>query len=330
MFSRQPSLSQRTKSTYRQQQQWTAKSQGPGLGFVIVVVCLLVLLGASAGEALLLSMTGSLYPEGYTTACAAGAAVSPTRKSGSPLNGLGNEVAHDDAAPLAPPVLELITPDGCASSSFSETSSLVMNIQKAVAGGVSLVQLRDYKSGAKSKADLAVRISTAIEGRALFVVNGEPDAARASGADGVHLPERMMDRLVGLRGQGEWPRIVGCSVHSVAAAVEAARLGADYVQVGTMFATQSHPGKTPEGVGMLNDVRRQLQVEGLDVVLVLGVGGIDASNCGDVVAAGGDGVAAIRCLCSSSDAEGQARRIMQDMRNSAGSRFAGSLGDEIK
>lgn len=101
-------------------------------------------------------------------------------------------------------------------------------------------------------------------------------------------------------------------------------------QVGTMFATQSHPGKTPEGVGMLNDVRRQLQVEGLDVVLVLGVGGIDASNCGDVVAAGGDGVAAIRCLCSSSDAEGQARRIVQDMRNSAGSRFAGSLGDEIK
>lgn len=189
-----------------------------------------MLVGASTGEALL-SMAGSLYPGGYTTACAAGAAASPTRRSGAPLNGLGNEVAHDDAAPLAPPVLELITPDGCASSSFSETSSLVKNIQKAVAGGVSLVQLRDYKSGAKSKADLAVRISTAIEGRALFVVNGEPDAARASGADGVHLPERMMDCLVGLRGQGEWPRIVGCSVHSVAAAVEAARLGADYVQV---------------------------------------------------------------------------------------------------
>ncbi|CAM9549288.1 unnamed protein product [Ectocarpus fasciculatus] len=274
-------------------------------------------------------MAGPLYPGGYTTACTAGAAASPTRRGGASLKGVGNGMGHGDAAPLAPPVLELITPDGCASSSFSETSSLMKSIQKAVAGGVSLVQLRDYKSGAKSKADLAVRISAAIEGRALFVVNGEPDAARASGADGVHLPERMMDRLVGLRGEGEeWPRVVGCSVHSVEAAVEAARLGADYVQVGTMFATQSHPGKTPEGVGMLNDVRRQLQAEGLDVVLVLGVGGIDASNCGDVVAAGGDGVAAIRCLCSSGDAEGQARRIVQDMRISAGSRFAGSLSDE--
>lgn len=232
MFSKQPSLSQRTKSTYRQLQQSTAKSQGPGLRLVIVVVSFCVLVGANAGEALLLlSVAGSLYRGGYTTACTAGAAATPTRRSGASLKGLGHGMGHDDAAPLAPPVLELITPDGCASASVSEMSCLVANIQRAVAGGVSLVQLRDYKSGPKSKTDLAVRISAAIEGRAMFVVNGEPDAARASGADGVHLPERMMDRLVGLRGEGEWPRIVGCSVHSVAAAVEAARLGADYVQV---------------------------------------------------------------------------------------------------
>lgn len=67
---------------------------------------------------------------------------------------------------------------------------------------------------------------------------------------------------------------------------------------------------------MLSDVQRQLQAEDLGSVLVIGVGGIDESNCGEVVAAGGDGVAAIRCLCSSSDAEGVARRIVQDMRGS--------------
>lgn len=81
-----------------------------------------------------------------------------------------------------------------------------------------------------------------------------------------------------------------------------------------MFATQSHPGKEPEGVELLNEVRRHLHAEGLGRVLVIGVGGIDASNCCDVVAAGGDGVATIRCLCYSGDAEGEARGIVQDMR----------------
>lgn len=134
---------------------------------------------------------------------------------------------------LSRPLLELITPDGCASSSPSDQSALIANIQEAVAGGVSLVQLRDYKSSAERKAELAARIVVAMERRAMFVVNGEPEAARASGADGVHLPERMIDCLVGLRGEGRegWPRLVGCSVHSVPVAVEAARLGADYVQV---------------------------------------------------------------------------------------------------
>lgn len=98
-----------------------------------------------------------------------------------------------------------------------------------------------------------------------------------------------------------------------------------------MFATQSHPGKEPEGLQMLNDVRRQLQAEDLSHVLVIGVGGIDASNCGKVVTAGGDGVAAIRCLCFSSDAEGEARSIVQDMRGSlAASCRAGSRVDGVR
>lgn len=146
-------------------------------------------------------------------------------------------------AQLSAPVLELITPDGCASFSASDMSSLVRNIQGAVAGGVQLVQLRDYDSDAKSKAEMAARLVAATKDRALLVVNGDPEAARASGADGVHLPERMMEvlgRLVGPRDAGEWPRVVGCSVHSVAAAVKAARLGADYIQVWTVFSRHTY------------------------------------------------------------------------------------------
>lgn len=98
-----------------------------------------------------------------------------------------------------------------------------------------------------------------------------------------------------------------------------------------MFTTLSHPGKEPEGLDLLNDVRRRLQVEDLGSVWVIGVGGIDASNCGEVVAAGGDGVAAIRCLCASDDAEGEAQRMILSMRGSlAASDRVGSPGDSVR
>lgn len=146
-----------------------------------------------------------------------------------PGAGMGEKINQNAMVALSSPVLELITPNGCASS--GDPAFLIQNVEKAVAGGVSLVQLRDYDSDSKSKTELAQRLRSATDGRAMLVLNGEPDAARACGADGVHLPERMVDRLVGLQGEGGWPRVVGCSVHSVAAAVEAARLGATYVQV---------------------------------------------------------------------------------------------------
>lgn len=133
--------------------------------------------------------------------------------------------------PLSQPIVELITPDGCSSHSSADVSKLVHNVKSAVAGGVKIVQLRDRKSDRRSVSELARRLRDATRNRAWFVVNGEPDAARAYGADGVHLPERMMDRLVDLKVSEEWPKVIGCSVHSAEAAVRAARLGASYLQV---------------------------------------------------------------------------------------------------
>lgn len=145
---------------------------------------------------------------------------------------------RDDAvdALLKRPVIAQITPDGSSCSSAS--AELIRSVSRAVAGGVSLVQLRDYQGNTESKADLARRICQVTAGSsAWFVVNlndGDCSWVRDCGADGVHLPEREIGLLAGLRhsnAQSAWPTVVGCSVHSVGAALAAAKLGADYVQV---------------------------------------------------------------------------------------------------
>lgn len=136
------------------------------------------------------------------------------------------------------PVLAQITPDGSCSSTTS--TRLISSIARAVTGGVCLVQLRDYKADAESKIELARRIRQVIDGSpSLLVVNindGDYSWVRDCGADGVHLPEREIGLLAGFGNinantRSMWPAVVGCSVHSAFAALEAARLGADYVQV---------------------------------------------------------------------------------------------------
>lgn len=159
--------------------------------------------------------------------------VSPPRARGISLLLTGSSGSHREGIlpPLSQPIVELITPDGCSSQSSADVSKLVHNVKSAVAGGVKIVQLRDRKSDRQSISELARRLRNATRNRAWFVVNGEPDAARAYDADGVHLPERMVDRLVDIKVSEEWPKVVGCSVHSAEAAVRAARLGASYLQV---------------------------------------------------------------------------------------------------
>ncbi len=57
--------------------------------------------------------------------------------------------------------------------------------------------------------------------------------------------------------------------------LKAAKAGADYVQIGTMFSTQSHIGKTPEGPSLIKAARQCiLQEYAHSNVLLLGVGGI--------------------------------------------------------
>uniref|UniRef100_K3X5V9 Thiamine phosphate synthase/TenI domain-containing protein n=1 Tax=Globisporangium ultimum (strain ATCC 200006 / CBS 805.95 / DAOM BR144) TaxID=431595 RepID=K3X5V9_GLOUD len=116
------------------------------------------------------------------------------------------------------------------------------------------------------------------------------------------------------------PLVVGCSVHSVASALIAARMGVDYIQVGTMFPTPSHPEKaTPEsleGPRLLRELLAEMGDEDgiFPMPPLIGVGGINtAQNIRDVLSAGASGVAMIRGILAVENA-GQAtaeyRRVL--------------------
>jgi thiamine-phosphate pyrophosphorylase len=178
---------------------------------------------------------------------------------------------------------------------------------QAVDGGVNAVQLREKDLSNCELYELAMTLRAVLQGRALVLVNDRADVGAAAGADGVHLPERCLPVHAVRRLVGDGC-ILGRSVHTVEAAVVAEREGADYVQAGPIFATQSHPNARPGGLALVRAVAEAVSVP------VIAVGGIDASNAASVIEAGADGVAVIRAILGPSDTSEVARSLANAVR----------------
>ena len=171
---------------------------------------------------------------------------------------------------------------------------LIDAVDAAIQGGVNMVQLRDRVSTGQARAELADAIRAITKDRAVFVINGDPDLAAQTGADGVHLPEAAMP--VSTARQIAGPQVlVGRSVHSTSAAQSAAAEGADYVVAGTVYPSPTHPGGQASGTAIIRDIVCVVDLP------VIGIGGIDASNAARVMDAGARGVACISAILAAKD-----------------------------
>lgn len=194
--------------------------------------------------------------------------------------------------------------------SLASGEALLDKMEKALDGGVDAVQLRAKELAAGRLLSLARSLRKITEQRALLLINDRIDVAIAAEADGVQLAEDAIcvesaRRLVGAE------MLVGRSVHSVEGAVEAEAQGADFLVLGAIFASDSKPGVEPAGIGLLEEAASRVAIP------VLGIGGIDQNNAGQVIKAGGYGVAVIRSILASSDPAQAAREIKQSMSAAA-------------
>jgi thiamine-phosphate pyrophosphorylase len=182
--------------------------------------------------------------------------------------------------------------------------SLAEAVARAVAGGVNVVQLREKDLAAAQLVPLADRLRAITQGKALLIVNERLDVALLCAADGVHLPEKGPSVAATRRLAGD-RFIIGRSVHSVEEAVKAQEEGADYVQVGAIFPTRSHPGLSPAGPALLKSVVARVTIP------IVAVGGITAENVGQVMQAGARGVAVISAILDSPSPTSSGRRLAE-------------------
>lgn len=177
-------------------------------------------------------------------------------------------------------------------------------VEAAIAGGATAIQLR-WKTGTLSEALEVGRELREICSRAgvLFIVNDRVDLALALNADGVHLgehdlPPREARRIAGDR------LLIGYSPPTLTEAIQAERMGVDYLGVGPVFVTSTKADAgLPVGTDRIREVTRLVSIP------VVGVGGISSSNAPDVIMAGADGVAVISSVVAADDVRDATYRL---------------------
>ncbi|MFZ5625307.1 MAG: thiamine phosphate synthase [Gemmatimonadota bacterium] len=163
----------------------------------------------------------------------------------------------------------------------------------AAAGSAVALHARDRSARAADLARTAERfVALARPPEATVIVSSRPDIARAVGAQGVQLGASDLAPADARRVLG--PGWIGRSVHSVDEARAAVDEGADYLLVGNVFETTSHPGAAGKGLGLIE----QAAALGRPVIAI---GGITRERAAQVRDAGAWGVAAITALWHAPD-----------------------------
>jgi thiamine-phosphate pyrophosphorylase len=188
-------------------------------------------------------------------------------------------------------------------------------LDAALRGGADVVQLREKDPAVSDEALLAAartfRAACDAHG-ALFVLNDRPDLAAAAHADGVHVGQDDMPvaEARALVGEGV---LLGRSTHTPQQVDDAAVADVDYFAVGPVHATPTKPGRPAAGLELVRHAASAPRA-----VPWFAIGGIDASNVGDVVAAGATRIVVVRALTEATDPEATARALRGGLPQEAG------------
>lgn len=182
-------------------------------------------------------------------------------------------------------------------------------VEKAILGGAKIIQLRDKTSSTKVLIEEGLKLRGLTQRLgAIFIVNDRVDVAYAVDADGVHLgqddyPAKIARKLLGNN------KIIGVSAGNASEAIQAEKDGADYIAIGSIFATSTKTDAgEATGLEFITRVKESVRLP------VVAIGGISEKNIAQVAQAGADCAAVISAVVSADDVGRATRRLVELFR----------------
>lgn len=182
-------------------------------------------------------------------------------------------------------------------------------LEGVIRGRAAIIQLREKELSKKELYHLALqfREATARAG-VLLILNDHVDIALAVEADGVHLGQD--DLPVSAARKLAPELLIGASTHSIEEALTAQAQGADYINIGPIFATSTKEGVDkflgPEAISAISSR--------IDIPFTV-MGGIKESNIDQVLANGARRVAMVTAITQAPNIAFTVSSLKERIRN---------------
>ena len=190
------------------------------------------------------------------------------------------------------------------STPYSEEEFL-RRVEEALAGGATLLQLREKERTTREYLQLAARVhEIALKYQVPLIIDDRVDVALAVGAEGVHVGQSDLPVADARRLMGP-DKIVGATAKTVEAAVKAYEDGADYLGVGAIYPTTTKVVTILTKVSTLKDICEAVPIP------AVAIGGLNAGNMDVLEGAGMSGMAVVSAIMKAEDPQKNARELKE-------------------
>jgi len=178
-------------------------------------------------------------------------------------------------------------------------------VEKAIKGGATFVQLREKNLDEKSFVDEAIEIQKLCRKYNIpFVINDNVQIAKRINADGVHVGQSDMS-AEDVRSIIGNDKILGVSAQTVEQAIVAQNKGAHYIGVGAVFPTGSKSDAENVSYNTLKAICDAVTIP------VVAIGGIGKHNVTELKHSGISGIAVISAIFAAEDIEQETKHLKQ-------------------
>ena len=183
--------------------------------------------------------------------------------------------------------------------------SLYSQVEKALKGGATFVQLREKNLDSAHFLEEAKEIKELFRQYGVpFVINDNVEIALAMDADGVHVGQSDMEAGDVRRKLGA-DKLIGVSAQTVEQALLAQERGADYLGVGAVFPTGSKADAVEVGHDTLKAICEAVTIP------VVAIGGITRDNVAELKGSGISGIAVISAIFAQKDIQAAAADLKE-------------------
>ena len=178
-------------------------------------------------------------------------------------------------------------------------------VEKAIQGGVTLVQLREKSGDTGVLYERAVALKKITDQYHIpLIIDDRIDVMLASGADGVHVGQSDMPAHIARAMIGP-DKILGVSAANLQEALQAEADGADYLGVGAMYPTATKTDADFTTMETLKEIKRKVHIP------VVAIGGINQHTIPDFRNSRIDGFAIVSAIMASQTPETAARELKE-------------------